>query len=128
MFKKWDIIIIIVLLVISFIPEIIFGFGMKKNYNRTYAEITVAGKVYKKIPLSEHRGEDIIDIKTKFGYNKVIVKDQSISISESDCPDKVCMAPGYISKRGDSLVCLPHRLMIEIKGDQNEDDDIINAY
>lgn len=120
MFKKWDIIIIIFLICLSFIPEIIFGVAMGKNYNGTYAEITLDGKPYKKILLSEHRGKEEFDIKTKYGYNKVEINDQSIRILDADCPDKICVHSGFISEPGQILVCLPHKLMIEIKSSNNE--------
>ncbi|MBS5886443.1 MAG: NusG domain II-containing protein [Clostridium sp.] len=126
MFKKLDFVIIAVLMVLSFLPEIILGASIGKGYNNTYAEITIAGKIYKTIPLSEHKGEETIEVKTKDGLNIIKVKDNKIGIIEADCPDKVCMNPEYIEKPGQSLVCLPHRVMIEIKG--KIDDDIILSH
>ncbi|MBU3108153.1 NusG domain II-containing protein [Clostridium gasigenes] len=121
MFKKWDIIIIVVLMVLSFIPEIVFGLILGKEYNSTYAEITVAGEVYKNIPLSAHKGKEIIEVETKYGKSKIQVKDNNIGIIDASCADKICMHPEYINKPGDALVCLPNKLMIEIKGDIEED-------
>lgn len=126
MIKKWDIIIIVILLVLSFTPEIILGAKLKGDFNSTYAQITIGGKLYKNIPLSSHKGEERIEVKSKDGINIVSIKDDKIAILEADCPDKVCMNPGYINKPGQSLVCLPHRLMIEIKGDS--EDDVILSY
>lgn len=128
MFKKWDIIIIIVLLCLSFIPELVFGVIMGQKYNGTYAEITLEGKTYKKIPLSEHRGEDKVYVKTQYGYNIIEIKDQSVGIIDADCKDKICIKSGVISKPGQSLVCLPHKLVVEIKGyDNKNQDEIIPA-
>lgn len=127
MIKKWDIAIIILLVVLSFIPELIFGVILKNDYNSKYAQITVNGKVYKNIPLSSHKGEEIIEVKTESGINIVSVKDDTIAIIEADCPDKVCMQPGYIDKVGEHLVCLPHRVMVEIKG-ETSDDGVILSY
>ena len=45
MFKKLDFVIIAVLMVLSFLPEIILGASVGKGLNNTYAEITVAGKL-----------------------------------------------------------------------------------
>lgn len=129
MFKKWDIIVIVFLIVLSFIPELIFGVALGKNYSGTYAEITIEGKLYKTVALSEHRGQDEINIKTKYGYNIVKIKDQSIAIIDADCKDKICIKEGYVSKPGQSLVCLPHKVMVQIKGKSSKDykDDIIPA-
>lgn len=115
MFKKWDIIIIAFLIVLSFIPELIFGIILGKNYNGTYAEITIDGKTFKKIPLSEHRGDEKIDIRTASGYNTLEIKDQSIKVIDADCRDKICEKSGFISEPGQLIVCLPHKLMVEIK-------------
>lgn len=129
MFKKWDIIIIILLICLSLTPELIFGIMMGKNYTGTYAEVTLDGKPYKKILLSEHRGEEEIEVKTKYGYNTIQIKDDSIGIIDSDCPDKICVKSGFISKPGDLSVCLPHKLMIEIKSNNSEKDtDIIPVH
>ncbi len=129
MFKKWDIIIIILLICLSFTPELIFGVMMGKNHNGTYAEVTLDGKPYKKILLSEHRGEEEIEVKTKYGDNTIEIKDTSIRIIDADCPDKICVKSGFISKPGELLVCLPHKLMVEIKSNDNEKDtDIIPVH
>lgn len=115
MFKKFDIIIIIALICLSFIPELVFGVMMGKNYNSTYAEITLDGKPYRKILLSEHKGAEQIDINTSYGYNIIEIKDDSISVKDADCKDKICMKSKFISEPGQIIVCLPHKLMIEIK-------------
>jgi hypothetical protein len=128
-FKKWDIIIIVALLCLSFIPELIFGIVIGKSYNGTYAEITLDGKLYKKVPLSEHSGDQKIEIKTSHGYNIIEIKDQAIRVLDADCPDKICIKPGFISKPGENLVCLPHKLIVTIKGYKNQDNnDIIITH
>lgn len=127
MFKKWDVIIIVLLICLSFIPELIFGTSMRRANKGTYVEITVDGKMYKTFNLSEHKGEEEFYIKSKYGYNLVKIKDQSIAIIDADCHDKICERPGFISKPGQSLICLPHKTMIEIKGYSNKADDIIPA-
>ncbi|MBQ6820569.1 MAG: NusG domain II-containing protein [Clostridium sp.] len=126
MFKKLDFIIIAVLMLLSFLPEIILGSTVGKNFTNTYAEITIAGEVYKRISLAAHTGEEIIELTTEYGTNVVIVKDNKIGIIEADCPDHVCMNPEFIKEPGQSLVCLPNRVMIEIKG--SSDDDTILSY
>lgn len=126
MFKKLDFIIIAVLMILSFLPEIILGASVGKGLSNTYAEITVSGRLYKTIPLADHKGEEAIEVKTKHGTNIIQIKDNKIGIIEADCPDHVCMNPEYIEKPGQVLVCLPHKVMIEIKG--TAEDDIILSY
>jgi hypothetical protein len=128
MFKKLDIVIIAVLLIISFIPEIVFGISVGRNYNDTYAEITVNGELYSKIPLSDHKGEEYVDISIDGHKNKILIEDDTIRMIEADCHDSLCIYQGKISKVGQSLVCLPNKVMVEIKGkiEENEDDIILS--
>ena len=128
MFKKLDIVIIIALIIISFIPTVVFGMIMGYKYDMTYVEITVEGKLYSKIPLSTHKGEEIIDIDVDGHENKIVIKDDTVKMIDADCPDSLCIYQGKISKVGQSLVCLPNKVMIEIKGDFVDDDEIIFSH
>ena len=102
--KKGDIVLIITLLVLSFIPEGIFYLtGNDASVSRTYAVIQVDGKVYKEVPLSGHHGTDVIPIQTEEGYNLVVIQDESVGITEADCPDKICISEGFVSKPGACL-------------------------
>lgn len=127
MLKKLDFVIIGILMLLSFLPEILLGASIGRNFTNTYAEITVDGKLYKTIHLSEHIGEEIIEIKTDRGINIIKVSDNQIGIIDADCSDQICMNPEHIQKAGESLVCLPNRVMIAIKG-MSADDDVIISY
>lgn len=125
---KWDIVLIIVLLILSFVPEGIFYLsGNDASLARKYAVIQLDGKVYKEIPLSGHRGTDTLEIHTDKGHNQVVVQDETIGITEADCPDKICISEGFISQPGATVVCLPHKLLIEIKTSGGEEPDVIPA-
>ncbi|WP_055669344.1 NusG domain II-containing protein [Desnuesiella massiliensis] len=128
MIKKWDIIIVVALLVLSFIPEVVFGIVSKKNYDAVYAEVSVNGKLHKKIRIDNHKGTDNYTVKNEYGINVIQVKDNKVAIIEADCPDKVCEKPGFIQKPGETLVCLPHRLVVEIKGNSIDQDETIISY
>ena len=39
---------------------------------------------------------------------------------EADCPDQVCVRQGWVQDRTVPIVCLPHRLVIEIVGGEGE--------
>ncbi len=57
----------------------------------------------------------------------IVVKDETIGIVEADCPDQVCVHEGFLSKPGETSVCLPHKVMIEVRADDSADPDIIRA-
>ena len=43
------------------------------------------------------------------------IKDGEVSVKEADCPDKICVNHKKISNVGESIICLPHKLVIEIR-------------
>ena len=48
-----------------------------------------------------------------------------VRISESDCPAKVCIHAGWINRPGETIACLPNKLLVEIKGENREYDAVI---
>ena len=129
MIKKWDIVLLIALLLLSLLPEGVFILsGSDRTLEGTQAVVQVNGSVYKEIPLSEHHGTDTFTIQTNSGYKTVVVKDQTIGIVEADCPDKICIQEGFIRNPGETTVCLPHKVMIEIRSTATEEPDIIPAH
>lgn len=128
MIKKWDIILIASLLAASFIPEGVFLLsGDSADKGGAYAVIQVDGKEYKTVPLSDHRGTDTFTIRTESGYNTVVVRDQEIGIVEADCPDKICIGEGFISQPGATTVCLPHKVLVEVRSSHGGEPDVIPA-
>lgn len=129
MIKKWDIVLLAALLLLSLLPEGVFILsGSDSTLAGTKAVVQVNGSVYKEIPLSEHHGTDTFTIQTNSGYNTVVVNEQEIGIVEADCPDKICVSEGFISRPGATAVCLPHKVMIEIQSTDTEEPDIIPAH
>ncbi len=80
------------------------------------AVIRLDGEVYKKIDLNAVAVAYDMEIKTKYGYNKLHIEHGAISITEADCRDHICISQGRVSTAGVPIVCLPHRLTIEIEG------------
>ena len=37
-------------------------------------------------------------------------------MERADCPDQVCVRQGAVRYNGESIVCLPHRLIVSIEG------------
>lgn len=56
-------------------------------------------------------------------YNVFICSDNEIRMLQSSCPDKICVHHSAISKTGENIICLPHKLVIEIKGGKENDLD-----
>ena len=75
-------------------------------------EIAADGAVIKTLPLNT---DTSYTIKTKAGINKLEIKNGSANITKADCPDKLCVHQKAISRQGETLVCLPHKIIVSIR-------------
>lgn len=50
------------------------------------------------------------------GTNTLTVSGGTAQIVQADCPDQVCVRQGAVRYAGESIVCLPHRLIVAIEG------------
>lgn len=121
--KPLDIAVIIVLLIIALGSSTAAFINSHKNFNQKYVEIEVKGKLYKRLPLDNSRNEKI-PIKSELGENIIEIANGKVRILEADCRDQICIEDGSISKPGDILVCLPHKVVVQIKGENAETDDV----
>lgn len=86
-----------------------------------YAVVEVDGEIYGKYKLGERKSDNILEIRTKYGYNKVVIQNDGAYVSEADCRDRLDVAAGKITRAGELIVCLPHRLVITIEGESGVD-------
>ena len=127
--KKMDIVIIAVLLIISFTPHLIFFKTSQKGSKNNYAIIKVDGKIHKKIDLSNVKKSEKVNLNLPNGKNTLLVENNSIEMKSANCNDALCVKQGNISKVGQTIICLPHKLIIEIKGDElDSKDDLILSH
>ena len=91
-----------------------------------YISIMVNGEEIKKIDFSKNMIGKTYAIETEYGRNVIEIGDESVWVIEADCPDKLDIKQGVIDKPGQVLVCLPNRLIIEIKTKEPVKDDVID--
>ena len=56
--------------------------------------------------------------------NVLVIREGKARVEEATCPDGICAAHKPISREGESIVCLPHRVVITVhaeNGDQEPD-------
>ncbi|MGN0408534.1 MAG: NusG domain II-containing protein [Bacteroides sp.] len=83
--------------------------------------VTVDGTVIAEKPITVN---DAVEIKDADGYNRVVIDNREVYMESADCPDKVCVKTGRIRRAGETIVCLPHKVVVEIKGGSSYDDAI----
>ena len=47
--------------------------------------------------------------------NVIVIKNGKVFVSSATCPDQICVKQGAISDAGETIVCLPHKLVVEIQ-------------
>ena len=60
------------------------------------------------------------------GQNWLVIENGTARIEEADCPDKLCARHAAISRTGDSIVCLPHRLTVTVIGSGEAPDAVVS--
>ena len=84
--------------------------------------VYVDGEVSNRYDLMQE-GEFTID--KEYGQNLLVIRGGKADMTEADCPDGLCVKQHSIHKTGQTIVCLPHRVVIEIEGGQlNELDGV----
>lgn len=58
------------------------------------------------------------------GYNDIEIKDGCVWVLEANCPNGDCKRFGKISKEGQVILCLPHKLAVTISGGEAQSDAI----
>lgn len=74
-------------------------------------QITVDGNVYGTYSLAK---DQVIEVKEKDFYNRIRIQDGKAYMEEANCPDGYCEEQGKISGRTQTIVCLPHKLVVEV--------------
>ncbi len=75
------------------------------------AVVTVDGKEIGRYPLKKNGTFPL-----NGGTNILVVENGEAWVSEANCPDKVCMGMGKISRNGEFIACLPNRLLVVVEG------------
>ena len=101
------------LLILLFIGISFFLFNRKNNKIISKVEII---SPYKKI-LLKLPANKIIKVKGfNNGYLVVQIKGEKVRVIRSTCPNKICIKTGWISKIGESIICVPNKIIIKIVG------------
>lgn len=83
--------------------------------------VTIDGDVFGTYQLDE---EQQIDIN---GSNVLIIEDGKADMIEADCPDMLCVHQKAISKEGETIVCLPNKVVVEVAdAEEYELDSVTN--
>ena len=115
--KKNDYILIAVILLAA---AVMFG-GYRFLHQEDGAVVTVSvdGKITGTYPLDEEEEIQINDT------NTLVIKDGKADMIKADCKDQICVKQKAISKNGETIVCLPNKVIITVVSDESNELDVV---
>lgn len=118
--KKKDLILIAALLIIA-AAGLIFVRWMQSGAGATVT-VTIGGNLYGSYSLNEPQ---TIEVANEKGYNRIVIEDGQVRMTDADCPDQYCVNHAAIHYNHETIICLPHELVVEISGGETNDVDIV---
>ncbi len=92
----------------------------------TTVTVTVDGKPYGVYALSQNITEDIYTGQNGERHNRLVIRDGEAYMETATCPDGICVAHNPVYREGESIVCLPNRVVVTVTADRGGDDlDIV---
>lgn len=122
MFQKKDKLLVAFIVIAAGIAALVSNlFGNKAG---SYVRVTIDGELYGEYSLQE---DQTIEIQDTSGYNRLVITQNSVKMLEADCPDQYCVKHAAITNTNETIVCLPHKLTVEIVGDAADNQVDIDA-
>ena len=117
----FDLLLIVILLVLSTGLIIRSGFsGVRREAFGATAVVHRAGSEVMRIDLGSDGTFDLPG-----GRVRIVSKEGRVRIARSDCPQNTCVHAGWIGSAGETLVCVPNQLVIEIVTDTEPEVDAV---
>lgn len=107
---KNDILLIAIVLVLALG---VWAFTLLTRESGGEAVVSINGEEVMRLPLDQ-------DTEILLGEgehtNLLVIEDGQAAVAEASCPDHVCINQGWIGFNGQSIVCLPNKLVVSVEG------------
>lgn len=115
--RKGDLLILVVLLLIGLIAGGYWLVNRSKVQQGNIAVLEVDGQVVKEFNLDKENVTYVVE--TNRGKNVLAFSEGMVRVVEADCPDQICVHFGWAKRAGQTIVCLPHKVVIKIVSEQS---------
>ena len=86
-------------------------------------EVTVDGKLFGSYSLQT---DQRIEIPSEHGFNLLVIEGGAARVEEASCPDGICAAHRPIKRDGESIICLPNKVVVSVYRTDDARPDIIS--
>lgn len=103
--KKWDKIIIVTALaaaVLCFAIRLFWGKGGSSVIVSQDNKVVFEGSLFE---------ENTVSLEG----NTVVIKNGEVKMESADCKNQICVNHKKINRKGQSIICLPNKVVVEIK-------------
>ena len=119
-----DIILVAVVMLAAVLGFVYLNFFRSAGESVT---VTVDGEFYGVYDLSDDIAVDIYSDDEHTNYNRLIISGGTAYMEKASCPDGICVSHKSIYRNGESIVCLPNRVVVSVTAKEatNEPDVVI---
>ena len=121
--KRNDLLLIGILLLVALIISVGYGALQERGTKQPVAVVTIDGKEYGRFPLDQDTRE-YIEL-SDGSYNILVIENGVADMIEASCPDKICVDHKSISKKNESITCLPNKVIVTIVNGEESDVDFM---
>lgn len=114
--------ILLILLVLA-VAAALLVYRAASRENGSSVEVTVDGALLMTLPLDKDAS---VVIGEGDHTNTLVIRDGEASVTAASCPDHVCVKRGAIRYDGETLVCLPNRMVVTVVNGEDSGMDIIS--
>lgn len=124
MLKKGDVLLVALILAAVLAATVFFKYqGTGNQSGHKILVVKRDGKTIKRIDLDTVSVPVRITVQGK--YREVILIEKGRArFEEASCPDRLCVNTGWLSKNGDTAVCLPNKTVLRIEGERSDVDGV----
>ena len=105
--KKMDLILVLTVLVLAIGGLLVYNMLGQKEAGRVVVEVD--GEVFGEYKLFEN--QEVLINET----NILLIENGVVNMYEANCPDQICVKHVPISKNGETIVCLPNKVVVTVK-------------
>ena len=118
--RTW-VIVILMILVLSVAASV---YLWTRKPGGHVARIFVDEELVREIDLDKLIAPERFTVTTDRGENVILAEPGRVRVESADCPDQVCVHAGWLADSTAPIVCLPHRLVIELAGETSLDAEV----
>ena len=114
---KNDLLLLGVLLCVCIAVLLVFSFG--KGKAGATVVVTVDGKEYGRYDLAKEQKVPIYNDQGEVA-NTLLIRDHKADMIDADCRDLLCVKQKAVDRSGETIVCLPNRVVVSVENDSQD--------